>query len=105
MGLWQSKYAQAERIFLALAQQNPAKIGPHLGLAQSRIHQGQFDDAETELNKAAAIDPDDEHVRVWQGMLLLLRSEAEAGKALLGTLAKEAKAEDVRALSQQLLGV
>ncbi|MFI3271126.1 MAG: hypothetical protein R3Y11_03340 [Pseudomonadota bacterium] len=102
-GMWHGAFSQGEQIFTSLAAQEHKSIGVFLGLAQASMHKGDFDSAKTHIAAAAALDPQDEHVLIWQAMHSLAIGDTTDGRTALQDLQDKAAHADVSELATSLL--
>ena len=104
LGLWEGRFVESESIFTALRGASPERIGPALGLGILHAHKGEYGKAVEILEKQAlALDPADEHARVWLGLALLRDGQKQRAEDLLRPLRETGAIPDVRELADGLL--
>jgi Putative Zn-dependent protease, contains TPR repeats len=104
LGLWQGRFKESDAIFKALEANDPSRIGPLLGQGMVLAHQGKHGEASAFFKeRALALDPEDEHARVWYALSLLKGGKEADATPLLKELAATAKGNDVAELARQLL--
>lgn len=104
LGLWQGRFRESEAIFKALEQMDVNRIGPLLGQGMALAHQGKYDEAAVLLrDRALAMDPEDDHARVWYGLVLHKSGRDDLARPELERVAARGKAEDAVALARGVL--
>jgi tetratricopeptide (TPR) repeat protein len=104
LGLWEGRFAESESIFSALRGASPERIGPALGLGILHAHKGEYEKAiEILEQQALALDPADEHARVWLGLALLRAGQKQRAEEFLRPLGEKGLIPDVRELANGLL--
>ncbi len=104
MGLWQGRFKESEAIFKALEMADSDRIGPLLGQGMALAHQGKYEEAAAMLrDRALALDPEDEHARVWYGLVLHKSGQDDKARPELEKIAAHGRAEDAVSLARNLL--
>jgi Flp pilus assembly protein TadD len=85
-GLLNGQHEPALRLFEALQVLRPLAPFPLIGSALSMIAAGRADEAARVLERAHALLPQDDDVRVFLGMTLRIASRGHQARAVLGTL-------------------
>ncbi len=101
--MWYGLLPQGEKIFANLEQAGLESLGLYLGNAQVHLHKGEFDKAKNYIDKAAACDAKDEHVRTWTALHAYAVGNVSEAKDILQSLSQTAEDSGIREMAKNLL--